>query len=183
MGGSAKLTHQDGTVYLDRTYSEANTQYRDTIVNAGCYTFEFLDSDDDGISFWANNDGSGFIRLRKVGGNFITFEPDFGKSIVHNFAKTGLVNSIDEPVVEAGSVEVFPNPARDVVHFSLEGWEGEFQWALLDGAGREVESGAGRSRADARFEGRIPVGHLPAGVHLLVLQQADRVIRRRVVVF
>ena len=37
--------------------------------------------------------------------------------------------------------------------------------------------------ADARFEGRIPVGHLPAGVHLLVIQQGDRVIRRRIVVF
>lgn len=182
---SAKLTHQDGTVYLDRTYSEANTQYRDTLyMNAGCYTFEFLDADDDGISFWANNDGSGFVRLRKVGGNFITFEPDFGKSIVHNFHfETGLVNSIDEPAVEVGSVEVFPNPTRDVIHFSLEGWEGEFQWALLDGASRKVESGAGRSQAGARFEGHIPVGHLPAGVHLLVLQQADRVIRRRVVVF
>ena len=83
---SAKLIHQDGTVYFERTYPEANTQYRDTIyLNQGCYTFEFQDADDDGISFWANDDGSGFVRLRKVGGNWITFEPDFGKSIVHRF--------------------------------------------------------------------------------------------------
>ena len=75
---SAKLTHQDGTVYFERTYPEANTQYRDTIyMNQGCYTFEFFDADDDGISFWANNDGSGYVRLRKVGGNFVTFEGDF----------------------------------------------------------------------------------------------------------
>ena len=182
---SAKLTHQDGTVYFERTYPEANTQYRDTIyMNQGCYTFEFLDADDDGISFWANNDGSGYVRLRKVGGNFITFEGDFGKSIVHNFHfETNLVNGVEAPVVEEGSVQVFPNPARDMVTFTLEGWEGEFRWSLRDGAGREVDFGSGRSRADARFEGRIPVGHLPAGVHLLVVQQGDRVVRRRIVVF
>ena len=51
-------------------------------------------------------------RLRKVGGNFITFEPDFGKSIVHNFHfETNLVNGIDEPeVVEQGTVQVYPEP-------------------------------------------------------------------------
>ena len=182
---SAKLTHQDGTVYFERTYPEANTQYRDTIyMNQGCYTFEFFDADDDGISFWANNDGSGYVRLRKVGGNFVTFEGDFGKSIVHNFHfETNLVNGIEAPVVEEGAVQVFPNPARDLVTFTLDGWEGEFHWSLRDGSGREVDAGSGRSRADARFEGRIPVGHLPAGVHLLVVQQGDRVVRRRIVVF
>ena len=183
---SAKLTHQDGTVYFQRTYPEANTQYRDTIyMNEGCYSFEFFDSDDDGISFWANNDGSGFVRLRKVGGNFITFEPDFGKSIVHNFHfETNLVNDIE--VVEAAdvsTVRVFPNPAREAVTFELEGWNGAFDWSLMDGAGREVRSGRGQARPDARFEGRIPLAGLPAGVHLLVLQQGDRTVRRRVVVF
>ena len=183
---SAKLTHQDGTVYFQRTYPEANTQYRDTVyMNEGCYTFEFFDSDDDGISFWANNDGSGFVRLRKVGGNFITFEPDFGKSIVHNFHfETNLVNGIDAPeVVEQGTVQVYPNPARESVTFELEGWDGAFTWSLRDGAGREVMDGRGHARPDARFEGRIPLSGLPAGVHLLVLQQGDRTVRRRIVVF
>jgi len=182
---SAKLTHQDGTVYFERTYPEANTQYRDTIyMNAGCYTFEFMDADDDGISFWANDDGSGYVRLRRAGGNFITFEGDFGKSIVHNFHfETNLVNAIEHPVVEEGTVRVYPNPADGMVAFALDGWDGEFHWTLRDGAGRRVDSGSGRSRADARFEGRIPVDHLPAGVHLLVLQQGDRVIRKRIVIF
>ena len=154
-------------------------------MNEGCYTFEFLDSDDDGISFWANNDGSGFVRLRKVGGNFITFEPDFGKSIVHNFHfETNLVNGIDVPeVVEQGTVQVYPNPARESVTFELEGWDGAFTWSLRDGAGREVMDGRGHARPDARFEGRVPLSGLPAGVHLLVLQQGDRTVRRRIVVF
>ncbi|RPG81687.1 MAG: hypothetical protein CBC74_001175 [Crocinitomicaceae bacterium TMED114] len=183
---SAKLTHQDGTVYFQRTYPEANTQYRDTIyMNEGCYTFEFFDSDDDGISFWANNDGSGFVRLRKVGGNFITFEPDFGKSIVHNFHfETNLVNDIEAPdVTDVTEVRVYPNPAREAVTFELEGWNGAFTWSLLDGAGREVQSGRGHARPDARYQGSIPLAGLPAGVHLLVLQQGDWTVRRRVVVF
>ena len=182
---SAKLTHQDGTVYFERTYPEANTQYRDTIyMNAGCYTFEFQDSDDDGISFWANDDGSGFVRLRKVGGNFITFEPDFGKSIVHNFHfETNLVNDIEGPDLARGEVQVFPNPARDEVNFVLDGWSGEFEWSLHDPSGRQVGKGQGLAHEHSRFQGRIPLAHLPAGVHTLTLSQPGVTVRRRIVVF
>ncbi|MBK13053.1 MAG: hypothetical protein CL849_05920 [Crocinitomicaceae bacterium] len=182
---SAKLTHQDGTVYFERTYPEANTQYRDTIyMNPGCYTFEFLDADDDGIGFWANDDGNGFVRLRKAGGNFVTFEPDFGKSIVHNFHfETNLINSVEEPELASGVVQVFPNPARDILTFTVEGWSGAFSWSLRDGSGREVNRGTGRSNADRRLEGRIPLGDIPAGVHLLILEHGNGIVRRRVVVF
>ena len=182
---SAKLTHQDGTVYLDRTYPDANTQYRDTVyLNQGCYTFEFFDNDDDGISFWANNDGSGFVRLRKVGGNWITFEPDFGKSIVHNFHfETNLVNDVAEAPMETGEFRVFPNPASDEVGFRLSGWQGRFDWHLSDAAGRVVRTGVGQAVEGAAFQGRIPLGGLPAGVHVLTLTQPGRSVRERVVIY
>lgn len=182
---SAKLVHQDGTVYLDRTYPEANTQYRDTVyLNQGCYTFEFQDADDDGISFWANDDGSGFVRLRKVGGNWITFEPDFGKSIVHRFHfETNLVNSIQSEPAAAEDFKVFPNPASGAVTFQLKGWQGPFTWTLSDAAGRPVREGRGQATAGQGLQGRIPVGDIPGGVHLLTLTQPGRMVRERVVVF
>jgi len=182
---SAKLTHQDGTVYFDRTYPDANTQYRDTVyLNQGCYTFEFFDNDDDGISFWANNDGSGFVRLRKVGGNWITFEPDFGKSIVHNFHfETNLVNDVAEAPVETGSFRIFPNPASEEVGFLLSGWQGRFDWNLSDAAGRVVRTGTGQAVEGAEFQGRIPLGELPAGIHILTLTQPGRSVRERIVIY
>ena len=43
--------------------------------------------------------------------------------------------------------------------------------------------GRSHARPDARFEGRIPLSGCPLGVHLLVLQQGNRTVRRRIVVF
>jgi hypothetical protein len=182
---SAKLTHQDGTVYLDRTYPEANTQYRDTVyLNQGCYTFEFQDFDDDGISFWANSDGSGFVRLRKVGGNWITFEPDFGKSIIHNFHfETNLVNDIPTPEMTEGVVRVFPNPASGSLQFEMEGWQGKYDWLLEDAAGRLLRSGQGVAVEGSILQGRVPLAGLPAGVHMFTVMQPGQVVRKRVVVF
>lgn len=182
---SAKLTHQDGTVYLDRTYPEANTQYRDTVyLNQGCYTFEFQDFDDDGISFWANSDGSGFVRLRKVGGNWITFEPDFGKSIIHNFHfETNLVNDIATPEMTEGVVRVFPNPASGSLQFEMEGWQGKYDWLLEDAAGRLLRSGQGVAVEGSILQGRVPLAGLPAGVHMFTVMQPGQVVRKRVVVF
>ena len=166
-------------------WAEANTQYRDTIyLNQGCYTFEFQDADDDGISFWANDDGSGFVRLRKVGGNWITFEPDFGKSIVHRFHfETNLVNSVSLPVPEASSFRVFPNPTSHDIAFDLKGWQGRFDWQLQDAAGRVVRSGRGLAVEGGVVQGRIPVQDVPAGIHMLTLTQPGRLVRERVVIF
>ncbi|NQX92214.1 MAG: hypothetical protein HRT74_08865, partial [Flavobacteriales bacterium] len=82
------IEDMDGNLmYLRNNFPEANTIYRDTIaLSGGCYKFHLKDSDDDGLSFFANNDGSGYVRLKKVGGaNFIIFEDDFGKEIEHFF--------------------------------------------------------------------------------------------------
>ena len=43
-----------------------NSQYRDTLVFDDGYTFLMNDTDDDGIDFWANNDGAGMARFRKL---------------------------------------------------------------------------------------------------------------------
>jgi len=93
----------------------ANTHFRDTLeLNSGCYRFTVKDSDDDGISFWANNDGGGYARLKKVqGGNFFTIEEDFGKYISQAFRfETDLVVVGEEYIENIPEPElvVFPNP-------------------------------------------------------------------------
>ena len=113
---TVEIRHADGGLYWARSYSEANTTYRDTIVlNQGCYRFTVNDSGDDGIDFWANNDGSGYVRLKKVaGGNFKVFESDFGKSISKHSTGPPICTAAWRNGPLQGDVAVFPNPMQDV---------------------------------------------------------------------
>ena len=123
---TVELTDAAGNVVWSRGYNQANTTFRDTIaLNQGCYRFTVRDTGDDGMSFWANNDGSGYVRLKKVAsGNFIVFEPDFGKSVSQAFFfQTNVVSVDDADVVTLPALQAFPNPASDVVHLR---WDAAF---------------------------------------------------------
>lgn len=122
-----ELTNADGEVVWERGYADANTTYRDTIeINQGCYRFTINDAGDDGTDFWANSDGSGFTRIKRVaGGNFVNFEPDFGKFISQAFHfETNLISTVDEisaaPTLSP-SLVAFPNPADDMIRVRVDG--------------------------------------------------------------
>jgi len=143
---SIVLNDREGGVAWTRTYSEANTIHRDTIeLNEGCYRFTVNDSGDDGLSFWANNDGGGYARFKKVaGGNFAMLEDDFGKSISYAFRfETNLISAHEEILVEheAPSVDVFPNPTNGIVRAKLQGFKSNVHWALSNTLGQTVLSG------------------------------------------
>jgi hypothetical protein len=121
-----EITNADGEVVWQRGYTGMNETYRDTLeLNQGCYRFTINDAGDDGSSFWANSDGSGFTRLKRVaGGNFINFEPDFGKSISQAFYfETNLISGVEEVVAPAvePSLVAFPNPASGDVRVRIQG--------------------------------------------------------------
>ena len=59
----------DGTSVYSSGDLISNTQFRDTLTfNNGCYTFKVTDTDNDGLDYWANNDGTGtfFTAEREV---------------------------------------------------------------------------------------------------------------------
>ena len=146
---TVELTDRDQNVIWERGYTEANTIYRDTIeLNSGCYRFTVLDYGDDGLSFWANSDGSGYVRFKKVaGGNFATLEDDFGKSISQAFRfETNLISDVEDvvPVFEPAEVTVFPNPAQGSVRARLEGFDSEVEWVLRNAMAKELQSGTFR---------------------------------------
>jgi len=96
-----------------------NTIYRDTFNLAqGCYSILITDTGDDGIDFWANNDGKGVARVEDNNGWILApFEGDFGGSYRYNF-------TIDIPLTyeelnNDWDVNVYPNPAID--QFFVEG--------------------------------------------------------------
>ncbi len=114
-----ELFDEYGNSIFVRSGMANKTTYKDTFdLGVGCYTFVVTDTDDDGINFWANNDGNGSVRIRKVGGTTVkTLNPDFGGSIVYSF-------TIDYPLKyeEINGIpafEIYPNPTND--KFSIKG--------------------------------------------------------------
>lgn len=131
----------DEVVFERDDFTEAATIYRDTIqLNSGCYTFHLKDSDDDGLDFFANNDGSGYCKFDRVSGfDFESFERDFGKEIIHRFRfETNLQSNIAERPSQR--VRVYPNPAENFVKVDVMGFDRELSCTTYDSFGRKLET-------------------------------------------
>ncbi|MFZ1705579.1 MAG: LamG-like jellyroll fold domain-containing protein [Saprospiraceae bacterium] len=116
------LKDESGTIIKrSRNNMTANTMYNDTIRNlSGCFTLQFLDSDDDGISWWANGDGNGIIRAKGVGEDaFRIFQPDFGREYTFQFVSGDIVSVEDEKHVQKFNIR--PNPVVDELWIDLKG--------------------------------------------------------------
>jgi len=92
----------------------ANTQYRDTLTfNDGCYSLKVTDTDDDGLDFWANNDGGGMARFRELGASWLkVFELDFGRFIHHEFRAENISSTTD---IRNKTINIYPNPATNEI--------------------------------------------------------------------
>jgi len=136
------LYKSDGQLVWQSNYTQANTLKRDTLqLNAGCYFLHITDTDHDGLSFFANNDGNGSILLRRVGGGtFTNFENDFGKEIKHRFNWDTDLISVDEVWVFPWQAVVYPNPFDDVFNLNLGGYEGMISIEIFDMMGRLVKT-------------------------------------------
>jgi len=86
---SYKLVNENGAIVYQSGILNANTVYRDTFNLApGCYRLYLDDSDCDGLSWWANNDGNGYASLYNADGTnslLKSFEADFGCQISYSF--------------------------------------------------------------------------------------------------
>jgi hypothetical protein len=134
---SYKIVDQDGNLVFQRNNMANNLLYRDTFnLGGGCYSFIVEDTDEDGIDFWANNDGIGYVRFRKGDGSALKiFEPDFGKSIVYNFTVDYPLSY--EEIYEPITLQVYPNPARSQFTIEMnEGGKGNIR--LFNQFGQEV---------------------------------------------
>ena len=73
------------------------------------------DTDEDGLDFWANNDGGGIVRFREIGASWLkAFNADFGTNIIHEFMIGGSQN-----IAESNRKwEIFPIPTQDYIEIS-----------------------------------------------------------------
>ena len=141
-----------GNEILNRDPTAGYTEYKDTLdLPNGCYTLHLEDLGQDGLSFFANNDGNGFFRTRKVSGAIVeNFNPSFGGFINYHFMvdqATGVGEPFDDKFVT-----VFPNPTEDGLFFlNVEGYYGsELTLEVLDAQGRSVLQQIDASMADQK---------------------------------
>jgi hypothetical protein len=131
-----RLKDENGNVIFSRNNMNNNTLYTDTFKLAyGCYVIDVLDTDNDGIGFWANNDGNGFARLRRTNNTTLhTFQPDFGDSISYQFTVDFVMNASAENEV---ILEVYPNPAHNNFTINLTAIE-DYQIEVYNICGQKI---------------------------------------------
>ena len=139
---SYKLLDEWGNVLFSRSGMTNNTFYNDTFqLGDGCYSLVVDDSGDDGISFWANNDGTGFCRIHNAQSGTLlkTLQPDFGSQARFEFTVNAPLSYEElHPVAEP---TVYPNPSKGT--FFLEADQpGAEHWVLevLDVQGRLLKT-------------------------------------------
>lgn len=142
---SWEVTDVAGNVVAMRNNMANNSTNRDTIslINGACYVFTLLDAGGNGLSFFAGNEGTGYVRLRKATGAALikTFNANFGSKIVYPF-KVGEHAGIQTEEGNNG-FSIYPNPTtgdfilgtngREVIAASLYDVRGaSYQLMLTD---------------------------------------------------
>jgi hypothetical protein len=166
---SYTLYDMAGNVVFERSdFPLANTTYRDTLaINAGCYLFHLKDLDDDGLDFFANDDGAGNCKFDRIQGlDFINFERDFGKEIKHHFYwNTNAVSVEESPRVSSG-LRVFPNPGRSAFTLDITGFDRVCNLEAYDVQGRLIHQER-LSRKSSTERIQVNASSWPSGIYAL----------------
>ncbi len=125
---SYELRDNDGNLLFSRSGMSANTIYKDTFeLDPGCYKFQILDTggnqytNEDGLSWWANNDGSGYARLKNLpGGFFKYYEDDFGTELTDYFRVGDYSVGLTDNVFLEPFIDIYPNPTNNILFIELE---------------------------------------------------------------
>ena len=154
-----------GNVVFSRTDFQNATLYRDTInLSPGCYKIELLDSGEDGLSFFANNDGNGSFRIKAVSGPTLKmFDGDFGESIVHYFT-VGYALDVNDRA--EAIIKISPNPSSSDIFVEVDGFNNAVQLELYDAFGKKVLSEMITAK-NYPFSAKLNLNILANGVYLL----------------
>lgn len=116
---SYQITDEFGTVVFSKSNFSNNQFNNDTVrLPFGCYTFQLNDAGDNGISFWANSEGTGSLAFRRLNGaNLKQFNGDFGKSIVFPFTVNSALSNSENKLFD---LSLHPNPAQDQFSITME---------------------------------------------------------------
>lgn len=178
---SWKIYDQSGAVVRSRTNLAVSKLYMDTISLApGCYRLEVSDLGCDGLNWWASVSG-GYMFIKKYGTEAMlpmsgyttggTYAHDFGCSFVQSFyvGTPPPSTAVADITAAAATMEVFPNPASNVVSVGLSGMERvQGSIHIVDIMGRIV-----KTEAMTASQQEISISGLPTGAYSVVFTGTD----------
>ncbi|MEZ4939475.1 MAG: LamG-like jellyroll fold domain-containing protein [Saprospiraceae bacterium] len=177
---SYRIKNASGAILLQRTNMLSNTTFEDDLdFPPGCYTLEFFDSGNDGLSFWFYpNNGTGYLRLsRRINSISVPvkiFNPDFGAGVQYDFVIEGIVHTEDEQSFRA--LSTYPNPTSGALNVELRGFGGEtVELELTDAQGRQLlRRPLERVPAD-NWQTALDLGKYPPGMYFLRIKSPSKV--------
>ena len=183
---SYEIRNNENELIFSKTGMEANTLYKDTFnLSPGCYKIQILDTggnqnwNEDGLSWWANDDGSGYARLREVpGGFFKYYQADFGTELTDYFRVGNYFMSNTE--IEDILFDVFPNPSNGNFNVFVESnIYNKVILKIIDINGKvikEMIKGEGASYQN------FTIKDLPNGIYTILLESENDRIKKNIVV-
>ncbi len=178
---SVKVWDAQGNIVLNQGGFAANQQYDFKMdYPDGCYTFELLDTGDDGLSYWADPAaGNGYLRILAPTVNAVLkyFESEFGRSIRFSFV-LGMLTGQDDIDGERPMLAFGPNPAVDYLDIMATGLTGSAELTLFDAMGRAVLE----QTVQLPMSDRVVLPDLTSGVYWLRLQQAEWQHQEKVII-
>jgi hypothetical protein len=174
-----EIIDESGIVVEERDGFENDITYTDTILlDDGCYTFRIMDTGDDGLSHWASNQGSGYIRFKELDGSNLYYpDQDFGYFTAKSFT-VGLAVATQD-LVKQDNIRVFPNPTSGKLNIAfsmLESTEVRVRIVDLNGRGLKDE----RWVVDNDLK-RTDLGGFSPGIYILLIEFSGEVYTKRIV--
>jgi len=182
---SYEIRDNQNQLIFSKSGMETNTLYKDTFnLSPGCYKIRILDTggnpnlNEDGLSWWANNDGSGYARLREVpGGFFKYYQADFGTELTDYFR----VGTYYMSHVELENIffDVYPNPSTGSFNVYLDLPSNEdISIKIFDTKGRVV-----REIIKYNFTNQLfSFEDIPSGIYTILLNVGNERIKKNIVI-
>ena len=170
----------DRNIVFSRDNMENNTIYNDTLwFSDGCYTMELLDSEDMGLTYWAYPaQGNGYLRLLNTDDQILKmFQSEFGHKIHYTFSY-GEATYIQEPNLDS-VIDIYPNPASDVVNIRFHDLEGQIEIKIYDIRGIELVSKE-KIIGPAHIE-QIDLSGYPAGIYVVNVYHGSVAVREKII--
>lgn len=169
-----------GVLYSGDGYANYQFINEDITLSPGCYLLRIYDRSKNGLSFFANNDGTGYARLYEQGNSVPAknFSADFGTRIDYWFTVDMTLSN--EAQFQKEAIGFLPNPANDQIELIWSDESNVVEVRLFDMSGKELihRSLEGIGSAILNIE------QLPQGVYLLdAKSDAGSYMRERLIVY
>jgi len=172
----------DGEVVFERGDFEAQSIYIDTVTLLnGSYDFYLWDTGDNGISFWANNEGSGYLKFYDMDEKLIkAFKSDFGDRVYHSFYMDmylGTASTIENSI----AFDLLPNPSNGkfTISYVLQ-HSSPVTASVYNTSGQKIWSVT--REGNRRDKIHVNLNRAPAGIYTCVMESGGKSLSKKFVV-